>query len=142
MTIIEPNLPSNLYTTFGIIAPKRTHTRPATCAEVECEAMKFGWMTKVDVGTDIGVQRARYIIDHSERHWTSQQNGGLVTFTFPPGQKCFAEHRVTLERDPIFTMKKGHIGDAYARAEPVSTDQWMDRFGSNQERLKSIIEGA
>lgn len=140
MTIIEPNLPASMYTTYGIIAPKKTHTRPATCEEVECDAMKFGWLTKIDVGTEIGVKRARYIIDHSGRHWTAKQDGGLVTFTFPPGQKCFAEHRVTLERDPIFTMKSGDFR-SHNRAESVGVEQWIDRFASNQERLKHIIEG-
>jgi hypothetical protein len=140
VTIIEPNMPSHLYDTYGLISPKTTHTRVATCAEVDCEAMANGWVTKVDVGTEQGQARARYIVDHSGRAWTAEQDGGLVTFTFAAGQTCFAEHRVTLERDPFFTVKRG---DYRTRGLPhvVGAQEWVDRFGTNQEHLKKTIEG-
>jgi hypothetical protein len=150
---LDPNLPSEAYTTYGIISPKSTHTRVGTCDEVtsvcdqrdalgaricveqHCGASAHGWVTKVDVGTDIGVQRARYIIDHSERRWTSKQDGGLVTFTFHAGQRCFAEHRISLQREPLFTMKPGDYR-TYARPRTVGTEQWLDTFGNNQRRIR------
>lgn len=128
-------LPARAYDTYGIVMPKGTHTRVATCQEVECGAHAYGWMTKLDVGTEIGVKRARYIIDHSGRHWTAEQNGGLVTFTFPPGQQCFAEHRVALEKEPLYTLKHGSM-----RPDVISGQEWLDRFGTNQQALAYIQE--
>lgn len=133
--LIEPNGPSRLYDTYGVIAPKATHTRPATCEEIECGAHIHGWQTKIDVGTEIGQKRARYIIDHSGRRWTAEQNGGLVTFTFPPGQKCFGEHRVAIGREPFFTIKRGDYR-TYARPRVVEGSEWIDRFANNQINLK------
>ncbi len=134
---IEPNLPARAYDTYGIVMPKQTHTRVATCAEVECSAHVHGWLTKVDVGTEIGQQRARYIIDHSGRHWTAEQNGGLVTFTFPPGQTCFAEHRVPRDEAPLYTIKHGDWR-TYARPASVGTEEWLNKFGENQDVLAKL----
>lgn len=132
---------SHLYDTYGLISPKQTHTRVATCAEVECEAHIHGWVTKVDVGTEIGVQRARYIIDHSGRTWTSKQEGGLVTFTFPASQECFREHRVTLNREPIYTVMHGdHRQTRDGVASPVGSDEWVDRFANNQINLEELFK--
>jgi hypothetical protein len=140
VTVIEPNMPSHLYDTYGLVSPKSTHTRVGTCAEVDCAAMANGWTTKVDVGTEIGQERARYIVDHSGRAWTMEQVGGLVTFTFAPGQECFAEHRVPLERDPFYTIKRGDHR-LPGRPNVVDPQEWINRFGTNQEHLKKTIEG-
>jgi hypothetical protein len=136
---VEPNMPAQAYDTYGIVMPKTTHTRVATCEEVECAAHINGWLTKLDVGTEQGVQRAKYIIDHSGRHWTAEQAGGLVTFTFPAGQQCFAEHRVPLDRPPLYTVKRGDWRTG-APAHPVSTEEWLNRFGDNQANLAKIHE--
>lgn len=149
---IEPNMPAHLYDTYGVIAPKRTHTRKALCAEVSapcvnagsvdnpchewhCGAMAHGWKTLCDVSTEVGQRRARYIIDHSERHWTATQEGAMVTFTFPPGQQCFADHRVSNDREPFFTLKHG---DYRLMSRPAALDgsEWLDRFANNQIKLK------
>jgi hypothetical protein len=61
----------------------------------------------------------------------------LVTFTFPPGQECFAEHRVSLERDPLYTIKRGDWR-TYGAGSPVSTEEWLNRFGENQATLKQL----
>lgn len=136
---VEPNGNPREYTTYGIVMPKSSHTRSATCRETDCKAYARGWMTKVDVGTEIGQQRARYIIDHSGRKWTAKQEGGLVTFTFPPGQQCFAEHRVSLERDPLYTIAPGDWR-ATGRPTVVGTEEWINRFGENQNVLAKAID--
>lgn len=143
MTIIEPNMPLRAYDTYGVTSP---HTRVAKCSEVSapctacpewhCGAHAHGWQTMCDVGTEIGQKRARYIIDHSGRHWTAVQDGGLVTFSFAPGQECFAEHRVALEQEPLFTLKRGHINDRHARPRVVDGPEWLERFALNQIKLK------
>lgn len=143
--LIEPNGPSRAYDTYGVIAPKATHTRKALCAEVNqpcascpewhCGATMHGWQTMCDVATEIGQRRARYIIDHSERRWTAEQDGGLVTFTFPPGQQCFADHRIALDREPLFTLKRGDYR-THVRPAIIDGSEWIDRFANNQIKLK------
>lgn len=155
MTVIEPNGPTQAYDTYGLVSPRSTHTRAArceehvgpcnqtdeggnrTCDEWHCGAWAHGWRTLCDVGTEIGQQRARYIIDESERHWTAMQFGGMVTFTFPPGQQCFTEHRIALDREPLFTLKRGDYR-TYARPRVVAGDEWLDRFAMNQIKLKEV----
>ena len=134
---ITPLGQSREYDTYGIIMPVETHTRPATCAEVECGAQLRGWKTMVDVGTEIGQKRARYIIDHSGRHWTAEQDGFLVTFSFPPGQTCFAEHRVSLEREELYTISRGDWR-SNSSGQPVGVQEWLNRFGENQETLAKV----
>ena len=40
---IAPNMPARSMQTFQIVAPKETHTRPATCEEAECPQYLRGW---------------------------------------------------------------------------------------------------
>lgn len=159
---LPPNLESHRYDTYGVVSPRSTHTRPAKCEEMNsqctaqlvdendpaafiicnerhCGPWAHGWQTLIDVGTSIGQQRARYIIDHSGRHWTAQQTDTAVTFTFPAGQQCFSEHRLPLERLPLFTFKNVHSYDP-DRARIIDGYEWLDRFGENQIKLREIIE--
>src|SRR6478752_3117149 len=79
--------PPQALQTFEIAEPLPTHWRPATCAEVECQAHMAGWRTTIDLTTDLGVKQARYIRDHAGRHFTHEfsGDGGMITFTFPAG---------------------------------------------------------
>lgn len=150
---IEPNGPSHAYDTYGVNAPRLTHTRPARCEEIvqpcanhnnpenaclewHCGAHAHGWQTLCDTATEIGQKRARYIIDHSGRAWTAKQDGALVTFTFPPGQQCFAGHRVALDREPIFTLRHGDWRNYFERPRILNGDEWLDRFANNQIKVK------
>lgn len=129
---LPPKLPVQAYQTYQIWSPVRTHTRRATCAEVECEASLKGWRTVADVSTDIGRKRANYIRLASGRHFTVAQAGDVVTFTFPAGQRCFAEHRVALDRPALF-LRRG--GDWRAQtSEPVQfrAEDWVDDFANHQ----------
>lgn len=134
----EPKLPAAAYKTYQAIKPRKTHFRPATCAEVDCPNRARGWRTVVDVTTALGQKQANYIRLHSGRHFTAEQVGDdLVTFTFAPGQTCFSAHRVDLEREPIFRIKGGDF-----RGNPLGTptvtlrpQDWLDNFGEHQELL-------
>lgn len=162
MNILPPKLESHRYDTYGIIMPKDTHMRVVPCQEAtptctavvkvhidgtadfcqgaHCGPHTHGWETLVDVSTVLGQKQARYIIDHSGRHWTAKQEGDSVTFTFPSGQKCFSEHRVPLDRPPIFTIKHEHLIGHHSRPAAIDGYEWLDRFGNNQLTLKEMIE--
>lgn len=141
---IKPNMPASAYSTFAISAPKSTHTRPATCEEVECANYKRGWLMKLDLGTDLG-QRQAYYIKHSSgrKYKVTDQRDGLVTLEFAPNQPCFAEHRVPIGRPEKFLVKGGDY-----RGNPLKTptrvhkkpEFWVEEFAENQDRIKTAIE--
>ena len=140
---LEPNLPVGAYRTFSVRSPISTHTRIASCLEVDCPAMERGWVTTVDESTLLGQRQAHYIRNASARHYTeSRTAGGRVAFTFPPGQKCFQEHRVSLERPEIFTARPGDWRIRPARHDIYvhkRADDWLDEFATNQDKLATII---
>lgn len=137
---LSPNMPAHAYKTYGLAAPVATHFRIATCQETECEAYHKGWTTVIDVATELGRQQANYIRLHSGRSFTVSEVGTLVSFAFPPGQKCFAEHKRQLERDPIcYTFSgdwRGRLGDVTTR----TIENWVDDFANHQDKLHTAIE--
>lgn len=137
---IEPKMPVGAYQTYQSVRPRATHSRPATCRDVDCQASLKGWRTKVDVSSPLGRKQAEYIRLKSGRSFSIMEAGDLVTFTFPPGQRCFAEHRINIER-PTLYVKQG--GDWRARtSEPVRMRDvdWIDDFANHQSGIADRIE--
>ena len=126
-----PNL--NPYRTYQIVAPRSTHTRPATCEEVDCVAWRDGWTTMLPEGDP----RADYIRHGSGRHFTEAREAGMVTFTFPAGQMCFgaADHRVSLERDPIFRVRERGQTTTHPRGE-----LWVEDMSHHLDRIRQVKE--
>lgn len=141
---IDPALPAKTMQTFQVVAPVSTHTRPATCEEVECPQYARGWAMKVDLQTDLGQKQAYYIKHHSGRKYlVADQQDGLVTLHFSPNQPCFQEHRVRTDRPEIYRVKGGDFRGNPLRT-PVRTHKkaefWVEEFQENQDRLKTRIE--
>ena len=109
------------------------------CNEPHCGPYTHGWHTFIDVSTEIGQQQARYIVDQSGRHWTTQQVGTVVIFTFLAEQQCFSAHRIQIERPSLCTLKRGDFR-SYSRPAVIGGSEWMDRFGENQINLKELID--
>lgn len=130
--MIVPNF--NPYRTYQIVAPRPTHTRPATCEEVDCAAWRNGWVTMLPKGD----ARVDYIRRVSGRRFTEGQEAGMVTFTFPAGQQCFgaADHRVSLERDPIFRVRER--GQTVTHTRP---ELWTEDFSEHLDKVRKIREG-
>jgi hypothetical protein len=138
----EPKAGPGAYETFQILAPRQTHTRVATCAEVECEQYANGWTTRIDGRTDLGARQAKYIVEHSGRHFTASTAGTLVTFTFPAGQRCFREHRVSLERVATFRRLPGDWrGNPGGRiVTHANATDWRDDMGERLEHIRDERE--
>lgn len=141
---VKPNMPARAYKTFQIASPESTHTRPATCEEVECQQYLNGWLMKIDLGTELGQRQAHYIKHQSGRAYTVEsQVDGLVTLRFRGQQDCFQAHRVKLDRPEIYRVKGGDY-----RGNPLKTptrvhknpDHWVEEFAENQEAIKQAIE--
>lgn len=131
----DPILPVGAMQTYAIIKQPGTHTRAASCGEIGCAAFSTGWKTRVDVSTPLGAGQANYIRLHSGRHFTVVEDGNLVTFSFPAGQKCFAEHQVSLEREPFYVK---HGGDWRGRTSgplKMRSIDWVDDFANHQSDL-------
>jgi len=136
----EPKMPVQAYQTYALARPASTHTRPATCQEVDCEAYRQGWQTFADVTTPIGRRQANYIRLKSGRHFTAVEEAGRVAFTFPAGQRCFAEHRVPIDRPTIY-LKRGGDWRATTFAPIRMRDvDWVDDFANHQSHLADLAE--
>lgn len=143
---VQPQMPASAYETYAIVAPLSSHFRPATCEEAGCPAFLNGWRSVIDVSIDGGPERHHFIThDASRRHTVVQDGPSLFTFTFPPGQRCFAasEHRVRLDREERFVKRGGDFRGNPLGLRPVAfkdPQAWVDDFGEHQERVATLLE--
>lgn len=140
---LSPALPVGSYKTYAVRMPKSTHTRRATCAEVECQHHLRGWRTSVDTDTPLGAKQANYIRLQSGRSFTVEPFLlGTVIFHFPAGQQCFTEHRVGIDRPAFYTLRDGDWrGNPTGRRLNFSSGRdWVDDFGEHQLRIKEQRE--
>lgn len=128
------------YTTYQIVSPQSTHSRPASCEEIECEGWRNGWKTVVPSDSP----QAQYIRGKSGRFFTEHLESGLASFTFPPGQMCFSatRHRISLQREPFYRVLGGdHRGNPRGIA-PVQrrASEWVEDFATHQQKIADAIE--
>lgn len=156
VTRATPVLPVGAVQTYRVTSPLATHTRPASCAEVECAHWLHGWVTRVDERTDLGIGQAAYIraecrAEHvalalgtangRRRYIERRTPEGLTEFAFQAGQVCFAHtsHRVPLERPEIYLV---YGGDWRARTGLMRRHQrpadWVEDFSEHQDRIVTI----
>jgi hypothetical protein len=138
---VEPAGKPQDYKTYQIMAPRSTHMRKATCAEVECVNWARGFRVTCDVSTGLGQGQARYITHHSGRKFDSDTADEMVTFTFPPGTECFASHEVPLEREPLFVVREGDYRGNPRGTRPITRNaaDWVDDFANHQDKLADRI---
>lgn len=140
---IQPQMPAQAYKTYQISSPVRTHYRDATCQEVECAAYAHGWMTNIDVAMPLGRDQANYIRLRSGRAFISSEVGTLVSFTFAPGQRCFAAHKVSLDRPEFYVVRDGDWRGNPRRTEPrihSGAAAWVDDFATHQQALADEVQ--
>lgn len=144
MLRITPGLPASDYRTYALLSPRPTHFRSASCAEAECTAMQNGWQSIVDTSTDLGRRQAEYIRTEAGRRYSEHRDEhGRAVFTFEAGQRCFAQHRVSLDRAPLYVVRDGDWrGNPRGTAPRIhsSAEDWVDDFATHQDRLSRLIE--
>lgn len=141
MNRIPPLGPVQAYKTYQIVSPINTHFRPATCAEVECQAHTHGWKTVVDERTEMGSKQAYYIRKESGRKYREDKDlsQGLTLFVFEAGQRCFAQHTVRLDREEVYFTR---AGDWRGNPSPHSLykhtrpEFWLEDFQENLARIR------
>lgn len=141
---IEPHLPASAMKTYEIARPVATHFRAATCAEVECPAYVNGWNTIVDEHSELGQKQAYYIRHNAKRKFTEKKSeAGPTCFTFESGQNCFRQHKMPLEREPLYRVRGGDFR-GNPRGIPLMThrsgDDWVDDFANHQDKLATRLE--
>lgn len=130
-------VPVSAMKSYSIVAPLRTHWRPASCAEFECPEYLNGWVSVFPADSP----QAEYIRhDKSRRHVETRDSAGLATFTFEAGQQYFAcdahDHRLPTGRPERFLERGGDWrGSTGAFREHVRADDWVDSFANNQIKL-------
>lgn len=144
LNVIPPLASLDKYKTYGWSAPLASHWRRATCAEFECDAYRFGWVSTVDLSTELGQQQAHFMTHDRSRSCRQEPLGGpLLQFIYGPGNTCFRvdEHRVPIGRPPLFTLTGAHW---LARQGPARTyrspEDWAEDFAEHQDRIATAIE--
>lgn len=140
---LNPRMPVGAYKTYQVSAPVATHTRAATCDEAGCQQHTNGWVSPIDERTELGRQQAWYIRNESGRRFREDRDQlpGVTMFVFEPGQQCFAEHRVPLDRPALYVVRGGDwrgnpTGDIVRR----KPDEWVDDFATHQNKLATELE--
>lgn len=133
---IQPQGPSQAYQTFQVASPIATHYRSATCEEVDCQHWINGWA----INGNALQEKDWHAIKQSKRKYTMDSEGWLI---FEAGQPCFkaSTHRVAIGRPEIYRIGRGDWRSYNSRnAQQVSTEEWLDRFRTNQDKLTTQLE--
>lgn len=137
---ISPGLPVTAVKTYQAVLPLATHWRKATCAEVDCGYYLGGWQTIVPAGSELEA-----LVRGSGRRFTEErQPGGLIEFSFGPGQACFkaATHRVPSGRPERLFVRDGDWrgNPTGQRREHTRADDWIDDMAGTLDRVKTATE--
>lgn len=136
---VDPAGPVQAYKTYEVRAPRATHWRPATCAEVDCPNYLHGWRTILPAGSDLVD-----LVRHSGRSYVETRAAdGLVTFTFEAGQQCFAAstHQVPLDRPGLHLVRGGDWrADLGTIRQHVRPEDWVDDFATHQQQIADAVE--
>lgn len=165
-----PKLAVHQVQTYAIDSPLATHTKAASCADVDCLNYANGWATVVDERTEQGQRQAGYIrracvrdsatlrpdVLGGRRRYTEVARAeqvpaidladalasGLTCFWFPPGQECFAEHRVPLDRPELYVVRAGDWrGNPTGwRRDHTRPEHWVEDFSEHQQALHDAHE--
>lgn len=143
---LEPLMPPQAYKTYSMRMPVTSHWRPATCDEAGCEHYRSGWVTTVDVSTELGRAQYAYLMaDRTRRPGVQKVSEHLFKFVYGPGFRCFrsGDHRVQVGRDALFVVTggdwRGNPMNVPARVHRRAED-WVDDFATHQDRLATAIQ--
>lgn len=130
------------FKTYQISAPIPTHFRRASCREADCQRYQRGFRTKLDTSDPRHAGTAKWIENKSGRKFTRAVAGTIVEYTFPPGQKCFEPHLVSLQREALFIVRDGDFRGNPRGTRPVvrTASAWVEDFGLHQDRLAEALK--
>lgn len=132
---IQPVLPVQSMKTYAVLSTKQP--KPESCADAKCELYNSGWITVVDVATDLGRRQADYIRGQSGRTFTEDVDGTMVQFLFGRGQSCFAGHVKSDDTPDVYLVRDGDWRGNPRRQQRIhdTPEHWLEDFAGHQERL-------
>jgi hypothetical protein len=143
---LAPDLGPEHFKTFTMSAPFKTHWRLATCEEYECDGVVNGFVTTVDMSTDLG-QRQYHYLTHDEDRSPVIQRVGPKTFKFMyrPGTPCFqrGDHRVPIGRPPFYLVSDGDWRGNPRRTQALRhrrAEDWIDQFANHQDEIATTVK--
>jgi hypothetical protein len=140
-----PLMPAANYKTYAMRSPVRTHWRPATCEEFECQDYKYGFVTTIDVSTELG-QRQHHFLTHDTKRRYHIQRVSLTVFKFVygPGNICmgYRDHRVPIGRPPKLLVVggdwRGNPRQEIVRHQRV--EHWVEDFSLHTAMLAQKVQ--
>jgi hypothetical protein len=141
---IEPVIPVQKMQTYKISKPVATHTRPATCEEIDCPDFLNGWVTRLPHG-DPRITFLRQAcagrVDGHRRQMieVTRIDSAEREFLFNPGQPCLkaTTHRKDLERPEIYLVRGGdwraNLGLIRRHTHP---EHWVEDMQENLEAVE------
>lgn len=138
---IESKAGPEHFKTYRLLAPIRTHRKPASCSDVQCPKWINGFKATFDVSTNDGLAHAK-AVEKSGRRRTFTMAGTLVTYVFPAGENCFDRHSVSLEREPLYVVQGGdHRGNPRSIGRrTLNAADWVDDFANHQTGIADLRE--
>jgi hypothetical protein len=133
------------YKTYSMSAPLRTHWRQATCEEYECPDFLNGFVTTIDVSSDLGKKQFHFITHDKTRSYTMRALPlGLVEFTYGPGNKCWKwqEHRVPFGKPPRLLVTGGDWRGNPRRQVRVHkrVEDWVEDSATHLDKIASLVQ--
>jgi len=141
-----PAGPASAYQTFEIKTPKGPQfERPATCEEVNCDAWRNGWITRVPAASEL--EHTVRLARHQHPWLTEHVDGAELVFTFAPGIPCFraSQHRLPVRPDlpQMFLVKDGDWRGNPRGTQPrihQRPEDWVEHAQEVTESVKQRIE--
>ncbi len=141
---IKPLAGPQNYKSYTMRAPLRTHWRPASCEEVDCAAYINGFVTTVDLSTDLGQKQYDYLSHDKSRSFHMQRvNMTLVKFVYGPGNRCFnGMHRTAVGRPPRLLVVGGDWrgnprGDLRVHKR---LEDWVDDSRNHLDKIATLVQ--
>jgi hypothetical protein len=142
---IQPLMMPRAYKTYSISAPMRTHWRSASCEEYECDDFLKGFITTVDMTTDLGQKQFHYLShDRTRTYRMEQLNIYVVQFIYGPGNRCFRsdEHRIPTGRPARYLVVGGDWRGNPERSGRIHrcAEDWVDDNANHLIKLQDVIK--
>lgn len=139
----QPAGPVHAYETFQVSTSQAPeHWRRATCEEIDCEAWRFGWVTRVPAGGELEATVRSAV----PGMWlTAELDGGETVFTFPPYTPCFRASQHRLPRadsvPELFVVRGGDwrgnpTGQRRVHQRP---EDWAEHLHESTDRITEAL---
>jgi len=133
------------YKSYTMKAPRSTHWRPANCEEYECAPFMNGFVTTVDLTSDLGQKQYHYLTHDKSRSYSMQRvSMEIVKFVYGPGNRCFRsdEHRVPVGRPPKLLVVGGDWRGNPRREMRIHSrvEDWVDDSREHQDKIARLVQ--